>query len=128
MEPMSHPHWETLTPATLQAFHQVERPPFIAGFYLAGVTGLSLHLGYRFSVDLDFFSPDESDVGPDQRDALRILLNDPSLAITSDKDGTMSLPGKGLASAFSDCRFTRWCRRLCCWMVFHWQRFPRLAP
>ena len=84
---MSHPHWESLTPETRLAFHQVALLPFITNFYLAGGTGLSLHLGHRFSVDLDLFSPDDTAVGPDQRDALRVLLNHPSLAITYDKDG-----------------------------------------
>lgn len=88
MESMNHPHWEALTPATLQAFHQVAHLTFITDFYLAGGTGLALHLGHRFSVDLDLFSPSEAAVGPDQRDAMRILLKDPSLAITYDKDGT----------------------------------------
>jgi len=58
MESMSHPHWETLTPATLQVFHQVTHLPFITDFYLAGGTGLSLHLGHRFSADLDLFFPE----------------------------------------------------------------------
>lgn len=88
MESMNHPHWEALTPATLLAFHQVAHLTFITDFYLAGGTGLALHLGHRFSVDLDLFSPSEAAVGPDQRDAMRILLKDPSLAITYDKDGT----------------------------------------
>jgi hypothetical protein len=88
MEPLSRPHWEALTPATFQTFHQVARLPFMRSFYLAGGTGLALHFGHRFSVDLDFFSPDAAAIGPDQRDALRILLDDPSLAITYDKDGT----------------------------------------
>lgn len=85
---MSFPHWEALTPGTRQVFHQVARLPFIKNFYLAGGTGLALHLGHRFSVDLDFFSPDMAAVGPDQRDALRRLLNDQTLSITYDKDGT----------------------------------------
>jgi len=88
MESMSNPHWEALTPATRQAFEQVAHLSFISRFYLAGGTGLALHLGHRFSVDLDLFSPEAVSVGPDQRDALRMLLNDPSLAITYDKDGT----------------------------------------
>jgi len=88
MEQLSHPHWEALTPSTLQAFHQVAHLPFVRSFYLAGDSGLALHLGHRFSVDLDFFSLDEAAVGPDQRDALRILLDDPTLTITYDKDGT----------------------------------------
>lgn len=70
--------------------------PFINKFYLAGDTGLSLHLGHRFSVDLDLFSPDDTAVGPDQRDALRVLLNHPSLAITYDKDGTFVATWQGV--------------------------------
>ncbi len=96
MESMSQPHWESLTPATLRAFKQVSHLPFIENFYLAGGTGLSLHLGHRFSVDLDLFSTDEAAVGPDQRDSLRILLNDPSLAITYDKDGTFVATWQGV--------------------------------
>jgi len=97
---MSYPHWETLTPETRQAFFQVARLPFVTRFYLAGGTGLSLHLGHRFSIDLDFFSPDESAVGPDQRDALRMLLDDPSLAITYDKDGTFFATWQGVGISF----------------------------
>ncbi len=100
MESMSQPHWESLTSPTRQAFHQVARLPFITGFYLAGGTGLALHLGHRFSVDLDFFSPDEAAVGPDQRDALRFLLNNPSLAITYDKDGTFAATWQGVGVSF----------------------------
>lgn len=88
MESLSNPHWESLTNETRQAFHQVARLPFIKSFYLAGGTGLALHLGHRFSVDLDLFSTDETAVGPDQRDAMRNLLDDPSLSITYDNDGT----------------------------------------
>ena len=100
MESMSHPHWEALTPATLRVFHQIARLPFIANFYLAGGTGLALHLGHRFSVDLDLFSPEEAAVGPDQRDALRLLLNDPSLAITYDTDGTFVATWQGVGVSF----------------------------
>ena len=88
MEPLIHPHWEALTSVTRQAFDKVACLPFIGRFYLAGGTGLVLHLGHRFSVNLDFFSPDEDGVGPDQRDAMRSLLRDLSLTITYDKDGT----------------------------------------
>jgi Nucleotidyl transferase AbiEii toxin, Type IV TA system len=88
VESLSDPHWEALTPGTRQAFHQLARLPFIKSFYLAGDTGLALHLGHRFSVDLDLFSQDEASVGPDQRDAMRMLLDDQSLSITHDNDGT----------------------------------------
>jgi hypothetical protein len=75
-------------------------------FYLAGGTGLALHLGHRFSVDLDLFSSHEAAVGPDQRDALRMLLDDPSLAITYDKDGTFVATWQDVGISFFACRFT----------------------
>ena len=93
---MSPPHWEALTPATRRTFDQVALIPFINSFYLAGSTGLALHLGHPFSVDLDLFSPDEAAVGPDQRDTLRMLLNAPSLSITYDKDGTFVATWQGV--------------------------------
>ena len=88
MESLSNPHWEALTPKTRDAFHQMARLPFIKSFYLAGGTGLALYLGHRFSADLDLFSTDKTAVGPDQRDAIRSLLDDLSLSITHDIDGT----------------------------------------
>ncbi len=100
MESISHPHWEALTPATLGAFHQAAQLPFITRFYLAGGSGLALHLGHRISVDLDFFSPEESAVGPTQRDALRRLLNDESLVITYDTDGTFVAIWQGAGLSF----------------------------
>lgn len=96
MESINLPHWKTLTPATLSAFHKLAGLPFIGDFYLAGGTGLALHLGHRLSVDLDFFSPDEAAVGPAQRDTLRLVLNDPSLAITYDVDGTFVANWQGV--------------------------------
>ena len=46
--------WQALTPATREAFHLVASLSFIQRYYLAGGTGLALHLGHC-SVDLDFF-------------------------------------------------------------------------
>ncbi|MGC1378273.1 MAG: nucleotidyl transferase AbiEii/AbiGii toxin family protein, partial [Anaerolineales bacterium] len=90
MEPLilAHPHWETLTPATQDVFHLLGKLELTPRFYLAGGTGLALHLGHRFSVDLDFFSADAHAVGPDERASLRAALDDPTLAITYDKDST----------------------------------------
>jgi len=100
MASLSRPHWEALTQETRQAFYQVERLQFIDRFYLAGGSGLALHLGHRFSVDLDFFSPDNTAVGPDQRASLRELLDDPSLAITYDKDSTFGAIWRGVGISF----------------------------
>ena len=100
MASLSHPHWEALTPSTIQAFKLVEHLAFIRNFYLAGGTGLALHLGHRFSIDLDFFSTDALAVGPDQRDAIRILLNSPSLTITYDTDGTFEASWREVGISF----------------------------
>lgn len=97
---MSNPRWEALTPATRQTFNQIGRLPFITSFYLAGGSGLALHLGHRFSVDLDFFSQDTHALDPVQRDGLRILLDDPTLAITYDKDGTFVATWQGVGVSF----------------------------
>jgi len=100
MESLSHPHWEALTPATIRAFHRVANLPFIDQFYLAGGTGLALHLGHRFSIDIDFFSQDILAVGSAQREALRILLADASLVITFDTDGTFVVNWREVGLSF----------------------------
>lgn len=85
---LKNPYWESLTPATQQAFHLMNQLEIIKDFYLAGGTGLALHFGHRFSVDLDFFSDNPQMVGADQRAIFRNVLNDPTLEITYDKDST----------------------------------------
>jgi hypothetical protein len=70
--------------------------PFINGYYLAGGTGLAIMLGHRYSIDLDFFSPDITAVSIDHRDALRRLWNDPTLEVTYDTDGTFVASWRGV--------------------------------
>jgi predicted nucleotidyltransferase component of viral defense system len=94
------PHWEAFTPETQQAFHTAARLPFIDRFYLAGGTGLALHLGHRFSIDLDFFSADSDAVGPDTRAILRETFNDPTLSITHDKDATFVATWRNVGISF----------------------------
>jgi predicted nucleotidyltransferase component of viral defense system len=76
------PHWQALTPETKLAFQIAASLPFIRRYYLAGGTGLALHLGHRFSVDLDFFTSAPDAVGPDERSVLRTAFDDPSFAIS----------------------------------------------
>jgi len=94
------PRWEALTPETQQAFHKIAGLEFIQSFYLAGGTGLALHLGHRFSVDLDFFSSQKEAVGVDQRTTLRETFEDPSLSITFDKDATFVATWRGVGLSF----------------------------
>lgn len=97
---LKKPHWKALTPATRDAFHLVNELKLIKDFYLAGGTGLALHFGHRFSVDLDFFSEDTGAVGPDQRSILRSVLDDPTLEITYDKDATFVVVWRGVGVSF----------------------------
>ena len=97
---LSNPHWEALTTETKNAFHLVSRLLFVQRFYLAGGTGLALHLGHRFSVDLDLFSPYSDAVGPDERAVLRNSLEEPSLAITYDQDMTFVANWRGVGISF----------------------------
>jgi predicted nucleotidyltransferase component of viral defense system len=81
-------HWEALTPNTRAAFRKTAKFSNIQSYYLAGGTGLALHLGHRYSIDLDFFSPDPHSVSASEREELRELFRDRSLTITHDKDST----------------------------------------
>jgi predicted nucleotidyltransferase component of viral defense system len=56
---MSNLYWNTVTPDMRVILKQFSNTPTGAKFYLAGGTALSLQLGHRLSVDLDFFSPSE---------------------------------------------------------------------
>jgi hypothetical protein len=94
------PHWEALTTETQQAFHTAAGLDFIPDFYLAGGTSLALHLGHRFSVDLDFFSSHALAVGADQRAILRETFDDPTLTITFDKDAIFVVTWHGVGLSF----------------------------
>lgn len=47
---------ETVTPATLELLIDLSADTLLADFFLVGGTALSLQIGHRLSVDLDFFS------------------------------------------------------------------------
>lgn len=100
MAALIQPHWEALTPDTQAALRLAGELSFIHRFYLAGGTGLALHMGHRFSVDLDFFSDQPDAVGPTERDALRRAWADASLSITYDSDGTYVATWRGVGVSF----------------------------
>ncbi|MDX9993042.1 MAG: nucleotidyl transferase AbiEii/AbiGii toxin family protein [Anaerolineales bacterium] len=97
---LRHPHWESLTPATFDAFQLANQLEFIQDFYLAGGTGLALHFGHRISVDLDFFSEKNAAVDQQQRSLLRTAFDDPNLEITYDKDTTFAALWRGVGVSF----------------------------
>ncbi len=51
-------HREAVTAPLLEVLEKLQRSGVLEGFYLAGGTGLALHLGHRPSADLDFFTRD----------------------------------------------------------------------
>jgi hypothetical protein len=94
------PHWEALTPETRQAFDKIATLELVGRFYLAGGSGLALHLGHRFSVDLDLFSAAKDAVGFVERSALHSALDDPTLIITLDKEATFVAGWRGVGLSF----------------------------
>lgn len=52
---------ETLPPSCLRLAQRISKSSFIHQFYLVGGTALSLQLGHRESIDLDFFSTQNFD-------------------------------------------------------------------
>ncbi len=56
---MSNVHWNTITENMRQILIEFFQSESGSRFYLAGGTALSLQIGHRLSVDLDFFSPTE---------------------------------------------------------------------
>ena len=70
--PQDQPAWhrEVLPDGWARAAHDLAARSVLGGFYLAGGTGLALHVGHRRSVDLDFFR--ETDFSVDElRNQLR---------------------------------------------------------
>lgn len=94
------PPWEALTSETRQAFRIAASLSAIQRYYLAGGTGLALHLGHRFSVDLDFFSSAPDAVEADERALMRAAFDDPTLAISFDKDMTFVATWRGVGVSF----------------------------
>jgi predicted nucleotidyltransferase component of viral defense system len=56
---MSNLHWNTITENMRHVLVGFSKSELGGRFYLAGGTALSLQIGHRLSVDLDYFSPTE---------------------------------------------------------------------
>jgi len=72
---MSELYWNTISPALRSVWEGFSKSRLSSEFYLAGGTALALQLGHRFSVDLDLFSPTQSDI-PALMEPLRNALKD----------------------------------------------------
>ncbi len=56
-----HWHAQVVDEGTLRTLAELNQASLLKAFYLAGGTGLGLHIGHRRSRDLDFFIPDPFD-------------------------------------------------------------------
>ncbi len=63
-------HYETVYPETLELLKELSASPELSDFFLVGGTAVSLHIGHRISVDLDFFS--QKDINTD---SLKMFLS-----------------------------------------------------
>jgi hypothetical protein len=54
-------HRESVSPELWDLLVRLMETPLLAGFFLAGGTGLALHCGHRKSVDLDLFTAESFD-------------------------------------------------------------------
>jgi len=96
---LESPHWETITPGMREVLIWFGQQVFAARFYLAGGTALTLQLGHRRSVDLDFFS--ESDEVHDRtRQELIHIFSARDAQIIENVDGNLLLLVDGLHVGF----------------------------
>ena len=85
---MSELHWNTITPVMHSVWQGFSASGISAEFYLAGGTALALQLGHRLSVDLDFFSPTQSDISA-LMEPLRHALKDFSPVLSDSSWGNL---------------------------------------
>ncbi len=91
-----HWHLETLPEAGVEVLSQLVEESVLSGFYLAGDTGLALHLGNRLSRDLDFFSPELFD----EETLLHRLQSLPEFAVRSRSPHTLHCDIQGVKVSF----------------------------
>ncbi len=84
------PKWETITSELHELLTWIGKQGFISRFYLAGGTAISLQLGHRHSVDLDFFS-EIDEVHSRTREELVREFSRRKLQIIENTDGNLLL-------------------------------------
>ncbi len=85
---MQELRWNTITPVMRSVWQGFSSSAIAAEFYLAGGTALSLQLGHRLSLDLDFFSQSQSDI-PALSEPLRHALKDFSPVLADQSWGNL---------------------------------------
>ena len=89
-------HVEVISSEVADTAKRLAEIKTLSSFYLAGGTGLALHLGHRRSVDLDFFSPE-----PFNEDALIAAVQGlPKVSVLSKSNQTVYLHISGTKVSF----------------------------
>jgi hypothetical protein len=87
---------QILTGSQQTVLELLSRVPEIRTFYLAGGTGLALHLGHRRSEDFDFFRAQP--LVP--QDLLTVLREAGDLVVLQEATGTLTVRIHGVATSF----------------------------
>jgi predicted nucleotidyltransferase component of viral defense system len=95
---MSNLFWNTITDDMRLVLNEFSQSAIASSFYLAGGTALSLQIGHRLSVDLDFFSPSE-DI-PAIRPALENSLSKLSATLADSSWGNLVYLAKNVRVGF----------------------------
>jgi len=96
---LESPHWETTAPIVRELLAWIGRQAFAKHFYLAGGTALALQVGYRISVDLDFFS-ETNEVHARTRQTLIRVFSARRAQVIENVDGNLLLLVDGLHVGF----------------------------
>ena len=89
-------HKETVADATLELLKRIIKDPVFADFTLVGGTALSLLIGHRISVDLDFFSLNSFD----ENNIVRHLQNEYSFELDYLSKNTIKGESQGVQLDF----------------------------
>ncbi len=99
MAPLTPVYWQSVTPTMRELLRFIGQQSFAKRFYLAGGTALSLRLGHRVSIDLDFFSATDEVTRPTRHEILT-ALTDLSPQAIEDVDGNLLLEISSLHVGF----------------------------
>jgi len=95
---MSKLFWNTITDDMRLVLNEFSQSDIAKSFYLAGGTALSLQIGHRLSVDLDYFSPNE-DI-PTIRPALENSLSNLHATLADSSWGNLVYLAKNVRVGF----------------------------
>ncbi len=92
-------YWEGISADMRRVLIQLGPRPFTQRFYLAGGTALSLQIGHRRSVDLDFFS-EADELDESSRNEIIHSLSAPSVQIVENVGGNLLFLVDGVRAGF----------------------------